>query len=168
MKCPACGSENIEGVDRCENCLHPFRDLDVPQPHEGIQAHLMLDPVRNVYSPYPAAVNAEDSVSRAIEIMQQWRAGCVTVFQEGKLTGILSEVDLLLKLGLDDSDLSQIRVSELMTPKPEVVQEDSTIANALQLMSIGGYRHLPVMREETLVGIVSIKDVLRYLKENLF
>ena len=54
-----------------------------------------------------------------------------------------------------------------MTPNPEFVNEDSTIAEALHLMSLGGYRHLPVMREGTLVGIVSIKDVLRYLKENL-
>ena len=105
MKCPACGSENIEGVDRCDDCLHPFRDLDVPQPKEGIQAHLMLDPVRNLYSAYPASVNMEDSVAHAIDLMKQRSAGCVNVMKEGKLMGILSEVDLLFKQGTDTRDL---------------------------------------------------------------
>jgi CBS domain-containing protein len=48
-----------------------------------------------------------------------------------------------------------------------VLSEDSTIAHALHSMSIGGYRHLPVVRNGQLVGILSAKDILRYLKENL-
>lgn len=167
MKCPACGSENIEGTDRCDNCLAPFRDLDIPQPLEGLQAHLMLDPVRKLYSEYPAAVSTNDPVLRAVDIMRTFHTGCVPVVDEGRLKGILTEVDLLLKLDLTNPDLMQMKVSLLMTPRPEVVSEDSTIAHALHSMSTGGYRHLPVIRKGQLVGILSIKDVLRYLKENL-
>jgi len=162
MRCPACGFDNIEGVDRCDECMEPFRQLDVPQPKEGFQAHLMLDPVRKLYSSYPAAVAPGDSISRAIGLMREWRVGCVPVLESGKLVGILTEVDVLFKL----TDLRD-PVSKLMTPSPEVVEEDSTIASALNLMSVGGYRHLPVVRDKSLVGILSIKDVLRYLKENL-
>lgn len=162
MRCPSCGFDNMEGVDRCDECMEPFRQLDVPQPKEGFQAHLMLDPVRKLYSSYPAAVSPGDPISRAIGLMCEWRVGCVPVLESGKLVGILTEVDVLFK----PTDLRD-PVSKLMTPSPEVVEEDSTIACALNLMSVGGYRHLPVVRDKSLVGILSIKDVLRYLKENL-
>lgn len=57
MRCPSCGFENIEGIDRCEECLTSFRHLDIPQPKDGLQAQIMLDPVRKLYSGYPAAVS---------------------------------------------------------------------------------------------------------------
>jgi CBS domain-containing protein len=167
MKCPACGFDNIEGADRCEDCLAPFRDLDIPQPVEGLQAHLMMDPVRKVYSEAPGTVSSNDPMVRAVELMRSYRSGCVPVVDEGKLKGILSEVDILFKLDPSNPDLLQKKVSMFMTPKPEVLSEDSTIAHALHSMSIGGYRHLPVVRNGQLVGILSAKDILRYLKENL-
>lgn len=167
MKCPACGFENMEGTDRCENCVAPFRDLDVPQPGEGLQAHLMMDPVRKVYSEFPGAVSSNDPIVRAVELMRSFRTGCVPVVDEGRLKGILTEADLLLKLDPSNPDLLQKKVSMFMTAKPEVLSEDSTIAHALHSMSIGGYRHLPVIRNGQLVGILSAKDILRYLKENL-
>ena len=89
------------------------------------------------------------------------------VVRGGKLIGILTEVDLLTKLEAFNQNLAQIQVHELMTRNPETAEEDSTIAHALHLMSVGGYRHVPVVREGALAGVVSIKDVLRYLKEHL-
>lgn len=167
MICPACGSDNIDGVDRCEECMAPFRDLDIPQPKGGLQSHIMLDPVRKLYSELQGAVTSKDPVLRAVELMRQWHSGCVPVIDDGKLVGILSEVDLLLKFGADRRELMKVQVSELMTARPEVLDEDSTISSALRSMSVGGYRHLPVVRDKTVVGILSVKDLLRYLKENL-
>lgn len=167
MKCPACGHDNIEGIDRCEECMAPFRDLDVPQPKDGLQADLLMDPVTKVYSEYPASVSPQDSVAQAVEIMNRWKAGCVPVIENGRLDGILSEVDLLLKIPDPSAGLEGIKVSQLMTRNPESVDETATIAEAIHRMSVGGYRHLPVMRRGAIVGILSIKDVLRYLRQHL-
>ena len=167
MKCRACGFENIDGVDRCEECMEPFRDQDVPQPKEGLQARIMLDPIRELCTANPASVSESDSISHAVDVMRSRRAGCVLVLLEGKLKGILSEFDLLFKLGGKDRDLSRIKVSELMTPNPESVEEDCTIAYALNMMSVGGYRHLPVVRDGKVIGIIAIKDLLAYLKQQL-
>ena len=167
MKCPECGFDNTEGSDRCENCMEPLRDLDVPRPKEGFQAKMMLDPVKKLLSGFPAAVSSTDSIAHAAEIMRQWRAGCVVVIDEGNLNGILSEVDLLFKMSSENRKVDELRVADFMTPKPVVLDEDSTIAYAINAMSVGGYRHLPVLREDQVVGIVSIKDVLRYLHEHL-
>ena len=165
MKCPACGHDNLEGIDRCEECMEPFRDLDVPRPKEGFQASIMLDPVQNILYPSPATVSSTDSVSSAVELMRQFRAGAVLVVDNGHLSGILSEVDLLFKAGIENAGTSH--VDQFMTPNPVCLEEDSSIASALHAMSVGGYRHLPVVHDGKVVGIVSIKDVLRYLSQQL-
>jgi CBS domain-containing protein len=165
MKCPSCGFENIQGTDRCEACMEPLLDLDVPRPKEGFQAHIMLDSVKDIAVFHPASVASTDTAAKAIEMMRERRAGCVLVLDAG-LTGILSEVDLLFRMPLE-ADPDSIKVSQLMTPNPETIEEDATMACALNLMSVGGYRHLPVIAEDHSVGIISIKDLLRYLNQRL-
>jgi CBS domain-containing protein len=165
MKCPSCGFENIQGTDRCEACMEPLLDLDVPRPKEGFQAHIMLDSVKDIAVFHPACVASTDTAAKAIDTMRERRAGCVLVMDAG-LTGILSEVDLLFRMPLE-ADPNTIKVSQLMTPNPETIEEDATMACALNLMSVGGYRHLPVVAEDHSIGIVSIKDLLRYLSQRL-
>jgi CBS domain-containing protein len=167
MKCRACGHENIDGVDRCEECMEPFRDQDVPRPKGGLQARIMLDPIGQLCTPNPASVVESDTISHAVEVMKSRHAGCVLVLQEGKLKGILTEFDLLFKLAGREHALDRIFVSELMTPNAESVDEDCSIAYALNMMSVGGYRHLPVIRDDRVVGILSIKDLFAYLKKQL-
>src|SRR5438067_467108 len=164
MKCPACGHDNLEGSDRCEECMEPFRDLDVPRPRHGFQAHIMMDPVSKIYSASPVPVIPGDTVLHAATIMRNLSVGAVVVVENDKLVGILSEVDLLFR---DGAHLEESRVADFMTRNPEALDADSSIASALHYMSVGGYRHLPVVRENRVVGIVSIKDVLRYLKQHL-
>ena len=165
MKCPSCGHDNIQGTDRCEDCMEPLLHLDVPLPKEGLQAHIMLDSVRDLTVFQPASVASNDSAQQAIEIMRERRAGCVLVIDAG-LVGILSEVDLLFRMP-PDADPAGIKVSQLMTPDPETVDADASMAAALHLMSIGGYRHVPVTAEDHSIGILSIKDLLRYLNQHL-
>ena len=166
MKCPSCGAENIEGTDRCDICMEPMQDLNVPQPKEGFQAHIMLDPVKDITVFHPASVKSNDSIWHAIHVMRERRAGCVLVVDEGKLTGILSEVDLLFRMSVA-ADPTDLKVSQVMTPDPESIEEDATMAYAIHLMSVGGYRHLPVISENRTIGILSIKDLLRYLNQHL-
>lgn len=165
MKCPSCGFDNIQGTDRCDSCMEPLLDLDVPQPKEGLQAHIMLDSVRDLAVFRPASVSSNDTAEHAIQVMRERRAGCVLVIDAG-LVGILSEVDLLFRMPAD-TDPAAIKVSQLMTPNPETIDADASMAAALHLMSIGGYRHVPVIAEDHSIGILSIKDLLRYLNHHL-
>jgi CBS domain-containing protein len=165
MRCPSCGFDNIQGTDRCETCMKPLFDLDVPQPGEGLQGHIMLDSVKELTVFNSATVSPNDTAQRAIEAMREHSAGCALVMDAG-LAGILSEVDLLFRMPVD-ADPSRINVSQLMTPNPETVDEEATMAAALHLMSIGGYRHLPVIARDHTIGILSIKDLLHYLNRHL-
>ena len=165
MRCPACGFDNIQGTDRCKDCMEPLLHLDVPQPREGLQAHILLDSVKEIAVFQPVTVSSSDTAARAVELMKERRAGCVLVMDAG-LVGILSEVDLLFRMP-PDADPAAVKVSQLMTPDPETIQEDATMAAALNRMSIGGYRHVPVIASDHTVGIISIKDLLRYLNSHL-
>ena len=74
----------------------------------------------------------------------------------------------VLKLNADAAELRDRPVSEFMTPNPETLQDSAKIAFAVQRMDLGGYRHVPIVSEEgNLHGIISVRDILRYLTERL-
>jgi CBS domain-containing protein len=127
MICPSCGYNNMEGADRCEECVTPLRQLD------------------------------------AIEQMKRARVGCALIIDEGKLIGIFTERDVLHKLTGKDALPATSTVKELMSPNPETLRETDSVATALNKMSMGRYRHIPVIKEDGTYAVTSIKHVLRYL-----
>ncbi|GBC77949.1 Arabinose 5-phosphate isomerase KdsD [bacterium HR08] len=164
MLCPSCGHENLPGVEVCEQCLHDLMGLDLPQPKAGLQKHLMEDPIRRLPLRPPVMVSPDDSVGRALDLMRQHRIGSILVVEEGKLVGIFTERGALLQLVGTSADVGTLRMREVMTPDPVVLHEDDTLAFALHQMSIGEFRRLPVVRSDGRpVGVVSIKDILRYI-----
>lgn len=97
----------------------------------------------------------QDAARRMVER----RVGAILVLEEGRLAGILTERDVLRAVGsgLDPDAL----VAQWLTPAPETVEPSATAEEALTLMHQGGFRHLPVVDGDELVGIVSVRDVLR-------
>jgi len=91
--------------------------------------------------------------------MVERRVGAIVVLEDDRLAGILTERDVLRAVGAGyDPDAL---VSQWMTPRPETVEPSATTDDALVLMYHGGFRHLPVVEGDRLVGIISIRDVLR-------
>jgi CBS domain-containing protein len=120
----------------------------------------LRQPVRILVPRPPIALPKDAPVREVIRIMRQERIGCVLVVEDGVLVGIVTERDLLLKL---EGHLDQ-QVAALMTPDPETLTEDAPIAWALNKMSIGGFRHVPLVDGAGHpVGIVSVKDIVDYL-----
>lgn len=167
MICPACGSVNFPGVDRCEDCLLPFSKLDIPLPTEGLQKRLMEDRVADLKPIAAVTVAAEASVEEAIQLMKDKRFGCVLILKEETLVGIFSERDVLYKLGGQDEPLSSIKISEVMTPNPVTLGAEDSIRFVLHQMSVGGFRHVPVVGPGRLPRIVSVRDVLNYLHQSV-
>jgi CBS domain-containing protein len=79
------------------------------------------------------------------------------------LIGIFSERDLLTKVVGADKPDTQLTVGEMMTPHPESVTVEDTLAFALHKMDIRGYRHLPVVQGPHPVGVISVRDMLRHI-----
>jgi CBS domain-containing protein len=117
-------------------------------------------------------LSPSDKVSLAVDIMAERRIGAVLVASEGKLAGIFTERDLLHRMVKPKRDPEQTILSEVMTSDPDCVAPDDLALTALQKMTEGGYRHLPVVTESAeIVGIVSIRDlygaVLSELEEDV-
>jgi CBS domain-containing protein len=90
--------------------------------------------------------------------------GAVLVFDDEGLCGILTERDVLRAVadGIDDSTL----VRDRMTPSPETLDADDTTQHAAVLMIHGGFRHLPVVEQGKVVGVLSIRDLMRVVLED--
>ena len=86
------------------------------------------------------------------------------VYKKKKMVGILSNRDLLLRVAETNRDLDKLKVEDVMTRNPGWVHPEDPIAFAVNKMSVGGYRHVPVLNADgTPVSILLIRDVLRYL-----
>lgn len=165
MNCPACGAENIAGSDRCENCLAPFRDLDVPRADaaEGLARHVMEDNLGRLDLEIPIAVSPETLALDVIKLMKQQNSGCALVLEDSCLTGIFTEHDMLLKMTGVNACPPSTSVRALMSPYPETLHEGDSVATALNKMSIGRYRHIPVRNADGSYSVASIKSVLKYI-----
>ena len=163
MICPRCSHDNFEGADRCANCMEAFRDRDVPQPTAGFQRLLMEEPVSAVAGASPIALKPDSSVSEAVLLMKQSRVGCVLVVADERLAGIFTERDLLLKIVGTGKGLEGLRLHDYMTASPETVEAGDSLRVALNKMSVGGFRHIPVVAEGRVTGLVTAKDALRFL-----
>ena len=167
MLCPACGYENIAGTDRCDECMEPLTKLDVPQSKGGVQERLMEDSINRLEFSPPVSLPPQASVFQALQLMNQNKMGCLLVVEHGQVVGIFSERDFLYKLAGSDQPITSILLQNVMTPKPVMLSSGDSIRFALHHMSVGGFRHIPIVKGLTPEGILSIKHVLRYLNQTI-
>jgi CBS domain-containing protein len=137
-------------------------------PAKAIDAQLFGEPIKHLHRRVDhVAVPPGTTIGEAARIMKEHRVGCVLVEERGKLLGIFTERDILTKLVGTGYDPAKVQVDGVMTRNPETLTPDDPIAFALQRMSVGGFRHLPLVdRDGRPVGILSVKDIVDYLAEH--
>jgi CBS domain-containing protein len=118
-----------------------------------------------------AVLSPDATVLEASKLMAARKIGAVLIGQGQNLAGIFTERDIAFKIVAGGRDPAQTRLSEVMTARPTTISPDQTAFDALQMMSKGGYRHLPVLEDGKLIGMVSIRDIyaamLHELEEEL-
>jgi CBS domain-containing protein len=115
------------------------------------------------------SVTPETTVYDTLMLMADKNIGAVLVLDEGKLVGIMSERDYARKVVLKGKFSKEIPVKEIMSPNVICIEPDQTINNTKAVMIQKRIRHLPVMENDILLGIVSIGDVVNaVLEENTF
>jgi CBS domain-containing protein len=164
--CRHCRTPNIDGAEDCENCGQPLDDTHLPPPPNEASRRLLSDRVETLSPRNPIAVAPAMPVGDVLRLMVEKKVGCVLVAEEAKPLGIFSERDALRKINDQAGQLADRPVSEFMTPKPETLMADAKIAFAVQRMDLGGFRHLPIVdRGGQLIGVISARDILRYLTD---
>src|SRR5262249_3402668 len=116
-----------------EEDLHLLADAD--KTTRVLDERMIREPIRSLGPPRPLSLAPGASIADAVRTMREHRVGCLLVVEDGRLVGIITERDLLLKL--EQGNLSR-PVRELMTPEPEVLTLDDPIVYALNKMSVGG------------------------------
>ena len=122
-------------------------------------------PVREAILLAPAA-----TVTEAMRAMQREHRGCVLVTHDGsrqsKLLGIFTERDVLFRIVDRGKNPATLPIGDVMTPDPEVIPLSATVAYALNKMSVGGFRHVPVVDDDYRPAfVVSVRDIVAFLVE---
>lgn len=112
------------------------------------------------------AVNSNTTVLDALKIMSEKNIGALLVIDDGKLTGIFSERDYARKVILKGKASSDTAVKEIMTENPFTVQPGDSIETCMGIMSNKHIRHLPVVNDDTVAGMISIGDVVTAIIES--
>lgn len=119
------------------------------------------DPIRVLDLEQVISVAAGSNLQDVINTLNEKHIGCVTVVnKDGDTIGIFTERDVLRKVVSKGLDFSKEIVDNYMTKNPEVLSENDPIAYALNKMSDGGYRHVPITRAGRVKFMLSIRDIV--------
>jgi CBS domain-containing protein len=163
MLCPFCRHENLDGADQCASCLMDLQPDSLPEAETQLEDSLMNQDVSSLGAKRAIMVGPGATIREAIDVMVDQGIGCVLVHDGKRAVGILTERDLLLKVGLGLPVLENEPVSRIMTPDPLMLDSEAPLAFALNYMTLRDFRHLPLTRGNDLHGIISLRDFLALL-----
>lgn len=129
---------------------------------------LLREPTGALRARKPLVFSRQDSATDAMRAMQAEHRGCVLVTYDGTpgsaLTGIFTERDVLFRIVDRGRNPATLPLKDVMTPDPERVKVTQPIGAVLHMMSVGGFRHIPVVDEDDRpVFVISVRDVVQFL-----
>ena len=108
------------------------------------------------------SVEPDAKLAAAIKILSERKIGALLVMSKGRLEGILSERDIVRVLGERGARVLDEPVSAVMTRKVVSCRQADTVAGIMEMMTLGKFRHLPVIEEGIVVGLISIGDIVKW------
>jgi CBS domain-containing protein len=108
------------------------------------------------------SVEPDERLSAAIKTLAERKIGAVLVLSQGRVEGILSERDIVRVLGERGAAVLDEPVSAVMTRKVVSCKQADTVGAIMEMMTSGKFRHLPVVEEGRVVGLISIGDIVKW------
>jgi len=105
-------------------------------------------------------IEADRSVLEAARFMMEHNIGALPVLRDGDLIGMFSERDVMTRVVAGGRSPGTTKVFEVMTPNPRAVSPEETIENCLFIMREFGFRHIPIVEDRKLRGMISVRDLL--------
>ena len=118
---------------------------------------LML--VKEIMSNDIVCLNSEDSIEKAAHLMKQHDVGSIPVCSNNQIVGILTDRDITLRCVAADRNAQQQKVGDIMTSNPVVGKPDMDVHDAARIMSEKQIRRLPIVQDDSLVGMLALKDI---------
>lgn len=113
------------------------------------------------------SVSSASRVSEAVALLAERRIGALPVIDDAEVTGVFSERDVIYALAQDGAAALDRTVGSVMTAPPVTVAPQDAVLGALSLMTRRRIRHLPVIEEGRMIGLVSIGDLVKYRIERI-
>jgi CBS domain-containing protein len=107
------------------------------------------------------SVAPDAKLAAAVKLLAEKKIGAVLVMDQSRLEGILSERDIVRVLGERGASVLDEPVSQVMTRKVVTCKETDTVAELMEMMTTGKFRHLPVVDNGKVVGLISIGDIVK-------
>jgi len=112
------------------------------------------------------SVKSDDAVTLALQIMKEYRVRSILVIDDDLLKGIISLGDCAIKVTLAKKDADAVLASHIMTEQPLVVEEEYTLEQCMSIMVAKKVRHLPVVSNRKVIGVISIGDLVGEMIKN--
>lgn len=128
--------------------------------HSGLIAR----PIAVIMNRRVRMVEADTSLIRAAEVMRDEKTGALLVTEQSKPVGVVTETDLVRKGMAEQLDAATESVRRVMSRPIITIEIDRTAHEASDLMAEKGIRHLAVTEDDRIVGLLSVRDLLRYFK----
>jgi CBS domain-containing protein len=129
-----------------------------------LESALSNETLSSAISHSPLVMDTKASLAEVLRFMRQADHEAVLVASDGKLVGIFTERDVLLRVAGHAVDLERATVGEFMTCEPLTLPGDASVAFALNKMLVEGFRHIPVVDEQGRpTAVVSMWDLIEYL-----
>src|ERR1700746_3060361 len=119
----------------------------------------MATKMRDIMSPAPVTMAATEPVSAAARAMKEHRIGTVLVVADGRLTGLVTDRDIAIRVLAENRDPATTRVGDICSAELAVLAPDDDVEEARRLVRERAVRRIPVVQDGTPVGVVSIGDL---------
>jgi CBS domain-containing protein len=148
-----------------------FEDRSAARSGRPFDARLLRQSLRVLPVRHPLTVSPTHTVTQAMRAMQKEHRGCVLITEDGsastRVQGIFTDRDVLLRVVDRGRNPATLPLLEVMTRDPECLPLDASVAWVLNKMSVGGFRHVPVVDKEGRPAfVVSVRDVVELLVEH--
>jgi CBS domain-containing protein len=152
------------GNARREGAMLSHENEDAYEDERQVRGAILSDKIRSLHRRPALLVSPETPVREAVRLMHDNHVGCVLVVVDQKLCGIFTERDLLKRVVAGDLDARSTPVGQVMTADPDALRLEDGIAYALNLMSVGGYRNIPIVDSEGKpLCVVAMKDIVGFI-----
>jgi CBS domain-containing protein len=128
------------------------------------QGGTMMRPLAVMMKRNPRSISPDATLTDAAIMMRDTRVGAILVADHGNFVGIISETDLVRNAIAAARNLARERVRSVMSSQVITIEQDRSAHDASDLMAEKGIRHLAVTEDGRIVGMISVRDLLRYFK----
>ena len=166
MLCPACGFENLPGVDFCQECLSSLTHLDdslSAKTESRIEKAILKEKVYQILSKSSTVVAPNTSLKDVIKLMSENELYSVIIAENNEIKGIFTERSFVRRAAFGFPENSDHEIEEFMAHDPVILKSTDNTVNALHLMFVAGYSYAII--DENPPRVISIRDILRYVIE---